>query len=53
MWSDACQQSRFENTMHALITALGLHITHPDGQYVVETNASSEHMSSSQGVYMK
>jgi hypothetical protein len=38
VWSDACQQS-FNNTMHAIATAPGLHIAHSDGQYVVETDA--------------
>ena len=40
IWTEACQQS-FDNTMHALSTAQGLHIANPGGNYVVETDASS------------
>ena len=39
IWTEACQQS-FENTLHALSTAPGLHIADPEGNYVVETDAS-------------
>ena len=31
-WTEACQQS-FDNTLHALTTAPGLHIADPDGNY--------------------